>query len=232
MSDSTIDSALNSAIIGWDDGKWEMPKWEMDGKPALLVIHMQQGIAGKGTFSGGPIYQQVKDIKESGIIKKQKALLKAFREKKLPVIFVNVIPNPIGFVPSFGFIFRMIKEKKAPIGYLDNPTLRAEVEVIPEMERQPSDYLLYHTSISAFNSDLDAVLKHHCVRTVVITGYTAHSSVYNTCIRAADLWYSVIVPRDATSSPARDYQAYKAVMEQMIWMYGMVSTTDDVIAHL
>jgi nicotinamidase-related amidase len=220
------------AITGWKDGKWKVPDWKMDGKPALIVVHMQQGIVGKGTFSGAPHEQEIENIKEFGIVDKQKALLKAFRDKKLPVIFVNVLPNPLGFLPPWGFIFKMTKEK-SPVGLLDNPALRAEVEVIPEMERKPSDYVLYHTGICAFtNSHLDIVLKHEGVKSVVITGYTGHSSVYNACIQAADLWYSVIIPRDSTGAPARDQRAFDAVMDLMAQAWALITTTEDVIAHL
>jgi hypothetical protein len=61
-------------------------EWKMDGKPALVIIHMQKGIVGKGTYTPTPHEEEIKAIKDSGMIEKQLALIKAFREKKLPVI--------------------------------------------------------------------------------------------------------------------------------------------------
>jgi hypothetical protein len=69
------------AMKGWQDGKWEVPKWEFDGKPALLIMHMQQGIVGAGTFSGAPHEQEAESIKEGKILENQKKLLKAFRQR-------------------------------------------------------------------------------------------------------------------------------------------------------
>ena len=220
------------AMKGWQDGKWEVPEWKFDGKPALLIMHMQQGIVGTGAFSGAPHEQEAKSIKEGRILENQKKLLTAFRQKKLPIIFVSVVPNPIGFLPKWGFIFQMSRQK-APVGRLDNPALKAGTDLIPELDRQPGEYLLHHTGICAFTgSHLNDVLKHHEVHDIVLVGYTAHSTVYNAVVQAVDNWYSVVVARDATGGPKRDQQCVDAVLNYMMWMWGLVTTTDDIIAHL
>jgi len=64
-----------------------MSDWKMKGKPALVILHMQQGIVGeRGNIPG--LYEEVKG---SGIIPRQQALLKAFRDRKLPVIYVTAL---------------------------------------------------------------------------------------------------------------------------------------------
>ena len=65
-----------------------MEEWHMQGKPALILIHMQHAITDpEGTVA----FLHAKATWESGIIAKQQALLKAFREKGLPVIYVNSV---------------------------------------------------------------------------------------------------------------------------------------------
>jgi hypothetical protein len=69
-----------------------MSEWNMVGKPGLILIHMQHAItheAGRVAFLG-----HAKATRESGILYRQQALLKAFRAKKLPVIYVNAVTDP------------------------------------------------------------------------------------------------------------------------------------------
>lgn len=220
------------AIPGWKDGKWKVPKWKFDGNPALIINHMQVGIVGTGEFSGSPHEQEAKSIEEGDIIGYQKKLLKAFRGKKLPIIFVSVIPNPIGILPKWGFIFEM-SAAKAPAGRLNNAKLAKLTEVIPELGRRPDEQLVYHTGTCPFTgSHLEEVLRHHGVKDLVLCGYTAHSTIYNTVVQATNHWYSVVVPREATGAPERDKDCAEIVLNKMIRMWGLVTTVDDVIAHL
>jgi nicotinamidase-related amidase len=213
--------------------KMAMPsKWAIDGKSALIIAHMQQGIVGKGTYTPVTHESEIQAIKKYGVIEKQLALIRAFRQKRLPVIFVSVIPNPIGKLPAYGMVYKAIAKSKV-IGKLDVELVRKEAEIIPEMGRRSSEPHLYHTGISAFtNSELDTVLKFEGVKTVVLAGWTAHSSVYNCCVAAAERWYSVIIPRDASGSPEHHRKAYEATMDIMAPCWALVTTTDDVIAHL
>jgi nicotinamidase-related amidase len=106
-------------------------------------------------------------------------------------------------------------------------------QVIPALGRQPEELLLGHTGTCLFTgSNLNEVLRRHGVTDLVITGFTAHSTVYNSVIQATDMYYSVVVPGDSTGSPGRDAACAEIVLNQMMRMYALVTTTDDVIAHL
>ncbi len=191
--------------------------WKMDGKPALLVLHMQ-----KGMFDNTPVLQ--KTLAESGIIPRQQKLLKAFRAKKLPVIFVNVMKHaPIqGIPPSYGFLW---EEERS---YEPRP---GDVEVIPELAPQAGEAVLINWPFTAFNnSGLEQALRILGVNTLVIVGFATNGVVYGTAQSAADRFYSVIIPVDASTSP--NELAHKAVMEAMAPAMALVTTTDDVIAHL
>jgi len=224
---------LDEIIPGWSTGKFTIPEWKFDRKPALILNHMQDGIVGSGTYSGSPVEQMREYMKSHPqLIGNQKKLLAAFRERKLPIFFVCCLPRPLGFYPKWGFIFRMATAA-APLGYLDNPEVREGCQVIPDLERRPEEQILYHTGTSLFNgTNLEQVLRHHGVEELVLSGFTAHSTVYNSVVIATDLYYSVVVPRDSTGSPGRDTGNDDFVFDKLMPMYALVTTTDDVIKHL
>jgi len=223
---------LSGIIPGWDNGDWEVPEWSFDGNPALVINHMQVGIAGTGKMSGAPFAQEKEAMERLNTIAMQKKLIAAFREKKLPVVFVSVIPNPIGYLPKWGHIFEMSK-LTAPEGRLNNKDLDELTQIIPEMGKLPEEPLLYHTGHSPMTgSHLEEYLRQFGVRDIVMTGWTAHSTLYNSMVQLTNAWFSVVVPRDATGAPKRDEICAETVLNRMMRMWGLVTTVDDVIAHL
>jgi len=223
---------LKGIIPGWETGEWKVPEWSFDGNPALIINHMQVGIAGTGEYSGAPFEQEVKAMKKLGTIEKQKKLIAAFRERNLPVIFVSVIANAIGFIPKWGFILEMTR-LKAPKGNLDNPRVKELCEVIPELGRLPEEPLFYHTSHSPLTgNNLEHYLRNLGVKDIVLTGWTAHSTLYNSLIQFTDRYFSVVIPKDATGAPERDADCADIVLRKMARMWGLVTTVDDVIVHL
>ena len=70
-----------------------MADWEFKGKPALVVLDMQVDIVGEEGKCSAMGF--AKATKEAGIIPKIQALLRAFREKKLPVVFVVAEVNEV-----------------------------------------------------------------------------------------------------------------------------------------
>ena len=119
--------------------------FEIVGKPALCVNHMQRGLAGEGLFipNWGPNMPR-KEL-SSGMVEKCRQLADAFRAKNLPVIFVNAIPKPLPFMPSYGDLAReqdAAFPKYVPY-YTDERTRKGE-EVMPEMGCCDKDYVLYN----------------------------------------------------------------------------------------
>ena len=217
---------------GWYDGKWEVPDWKFDGPPALIINHMQMGIVGTGEYSGAPHAQEAAAIQASDMIASQKKLIDAFRAKGYPVIFISVVPNPFGRLPKWGFIYDM-NAAKAPVGHVDKEKVRASCEVIPELGRRSDELLLYHTGCCPFTgSNLEDCLRKLGSEELVLAGFTAHSTLYNTVVQATNHWYSVVVARDATGAPERDADCAEIVLNKMMRMWGLVTTSDDIIAHL
>ena len=200
-----------------------MDNWKTEGKPGLLILHMQRGIVGAGNKFSPEI---IEIVKNSGIISRQQALLRAFRDKNLPVIYVNVVKKPPAsgtFPPStFGFLW---KEMETEVPDPQN------LEVIPELAPQPGEPVLINWPFGAFNnSGLDQTLKINGIQTIVLAGFSTSMVVLNAILGAADRYYAVIVPSDASTS--RSAQAHASVMEKIAPAVALVTTTEDVIAHL
>ena len=199
-----------------------MSDWKMKGKPALVIIHMQNAIASEdGTVA---FFGHAKAAKEGGIIPRQQAQLKRFREKKLPVIYVNAL-NFTTF-PAYGKFWEALKSLKD----LNLPGSK-DTEVIPELAPQPSEPVLGNWPISIFaNSGLEQVLKDYGVETLVLTGLATDIAVLTAAVQASDLGYSVIVPNDASASGKA--RAHEVVMNDMLPGMALVTPTEDVLAHI
>ncbi|OGO23537.1 MAG: hypothetical protein A2144_11060 [Chloroflexi bacterium RBG_16_50_9] len=197
-----------------------MTDWAMTGKPALLILHMQRGIIGESKSSS----KSAQAARESGIIPRQQALLKAFRDKKLPVIYVNVVKKPpvSGTFPTSGFLWQeMATEKPDPGG----------AEVIPEVAPRPGEPVLINWPFGAFNnSGLEQALRVCGAQTLVPAGFATNGVVLSVILGAADRYYPVVVPKDASASVSAE--AHKVVMEIIAPASTLVTTTEDVIAHL
>jgi nicotinamidase-related amidase len=195
----------------------KMSDWKMDGKPALLIMHMMPKMKAVET----------EVLKEFPIIPRQQALLKAFRSKKLPVIFVNLeFPLPMNEhvqFPAYGNLWQHYKD-----GFTYD---RGNAEVIPELAPQPGETWLLGWPFDAFNnSGLDQILKLCGAQTLVMAGFAAQGVVYGALQAASDRYYSIIVPRDASAGPSA--AGTKMFMDVMAPEAALVTTTDDIIAHL
>ena len=192
-----------------------MSDWKMDGKPALLLLHMQNSI----------IQRHKELLIKTGVISNQQKLLKAFRSKNLPVIFVNVTLNPpiAGKIPAYGDIWKRVT------GTTNDPE---SIKVIPELTPEPGEPILFNWPTGAFNnSGLDGALKMYGVQTVVLAGVSTNHVVTSAMQGAADRYYSVILPRDASSSVATP-EAHEIFMDKIAPAVSLVTTTEDLIAHL
>ena len=219
-----------------------MKEWKMEGKPALVLLHYQEGIIGKGEWIQGWFEPAKEACIKSGMFENTKALLDAFREKNLPVVFVNAIPNPIGKLPKYGYLNDKNREHYCSDPLVENKELAAGLAVMPEMERRPNEPVLYNWLLAGFtHSGLDAYLRSQGVETLVLCGFALNSVVYHTAVQATDLWYNCIIPSDTAAvymprkpgeKPDIDEVVTKVVLEELAPSLSLVTTAADVIAHL
>ena len=200
-----------------------MSDWKIVGKPALILIHMQHAICDPN----GAVARvgHAKAAHESGILPRQRALLVAFREKGLPVIYVNAITDPTRLerAPVLGRFWSTVT------GGINMPGSK-DVEVISEVAPRPDEPVLGNFPFSMFaNNDLHERLQRLGIRTLVLAGVATDMAVLASCWQASDLYYNLVVPSDASTGANQPSQ--DAAMK-MISAIAMVTPTDDVIAHL
>jgi nicotinamidase-related amidase len=151
----------------------------LDPKPALLVVDLQRGVVGMPTVH--PI---------DGVISNSVALIEAFRARKLPVVLINVDGVPPG----------RAEQSRAPRDFPAGWT-----DLIPELNRQPSDHVVTKRTRGAFtNTDLEQYLKTNGVTQVVITGVATGSGVESTARHAHELGFNVALAIDAMTDTDAD----------------------------
>jgi nicotinamidase-related amidase/predicted MFS family arabinose efflux permease len=200
---ATEAAAQSSAIIP-QVKEVSMPLTTLDETPALVVIDLQKGIVGL------PCVHPI-----AAIVDRAAELARAFRERGLPVILVNVAGRapgrtevPFNFTP--------------PAGWTD---------LVPELDQQPSDYLVTKHQIGAFyGTALEQILRRRGVTQVVLAGVATSSGVEATARNAYDHGYNVTLVVDAMTDRSADAHRYS--VEMVFPRLGETATAQDVLKAL
>jgi nicotinamidase-related amidase len=182
-----------------------MPLTKLDDTCALIVIDLQKGIVGLPT------------VHPAGkIVDRSAQLARAFRERGLPVVLVNVSGRAPGRtdagVPKFSF----------PDDW---------AELVPQLEQQPGDHTVTKQRWGAFlGTDLDEYLRQRGVSQIVLAGIATSIGVESTARSAYDLGYNVTLVVDAITD--RDAVAHRHSVEIVFPRLGETATTDDVLKLL
>jgi nicotinamidase-related amidase len=200
-----------------------MEDWKLVGKVALLVLDMQHdivGFGGKEESSGFPGACQ-----ESGIIPRIQTLLKVFREKKLPVIYVVAEFNPLVKSPAYGFFNERMRIARP------NAPNSTGTQIIPELAPDGTEPVVRKWNVGPFsNSNLHEVLKHYGAETLVMVGVATNFVVYIGTLQAIDLGYSVIVLKDAVTT--NDKEAHEYYINKALPLFSLVTTSQDLLSKL
>jgi nicotinamidase-related amidase len=155
-----------------------VPITVIDPRAALIVIDLQQG------HMEIPLAHPVEDI-----IERTTALTKAFRGRGLPVVLVSVAGAPPGRTDTGSGA-----QHPVPAGWAD---------LIPELDRQPTDIVLVKRARSAFTgTGLAGLLREQGVTQVVITGISTGGGVESTARDAHEQGFNVTLPVDAMTDPS------------------------------
>jgi nicotinamidase-related amidase len=174
----------------------------LDPKTALIVIDLQQGIVSLPTVH--PI---------GDVVKNARTLADAFRHHGLPVVLVNVD----GGAP--GRTEQPPRTTAFPAGWTD---------LIPELNRQPSDIVVTKRTWGAFAStDLEHRLKALDVTQIVIVGVATGTGVEATARQAYEQGFNVTLAIDAMTDlrpVAHDYS-----LAHVFPRLGETGTTQEII---
>jgi nicotinamidase-related amidase len=200
-----------------------MSDWTLIGKPALLIVHMQNAIVKtpsplEGLGHGRAAWNE-------GVVTNIQRLVDAFRGKGLPVVFcVAYTPLETKF-PVYGRFWTGAQEARA--NYMGT----WDVEVIDELDPAPGERIFYNWPFNVFEgTGLQEYLREQAVETVVLTGVATGMSVGTAAWALAERFYNLIVPADASTDG--NSEVHEAVIGQILPAIGLVTTTEDVIAHL
>jgi nicotinamidase-related amidase len=182
-----------------------MPLTKLDSVAALVVIDLQKGIVGMPT------------VRPAGeIVGRTAQLARAFRERGLPVVLVNVSGRAPGRTdagaPKFAF----------PPDW---------TELVPELKPQSGDLLVTKQRVGAFiGTSLDNDLRQRGVTQIFLTGVATGSGVESTARSAYDFGYNVVFVTDAMTD--RDADTHRHCVEKAFPKLGETATTDDVLKML
>ncbi len=182
-----------------------MPITKLDDVTALIVIDLQKGILGMP--GAHPIPE---------IVDRSAQLARAFRQRSLPVVLVNVSGAAPGRtdagMPAFSF----------PPDWTD---------LAPELQAQPGDHLVTKQRWGAFlGTDLDAYLRRRAVTQIVLAGVATSIGVESTARGAYDLGYNVTLAVDAMTD--RDLEMHRRSVEKVFPRLGETAQTADLLRLL
>jgi nicotinamidase-related amidase len=182
-----------------------MPVTALDPTSALIVIDLQKGVIGL------PLAHPAEDV-----VARTTDLLRAFRERGLPVVLVNVAGAPGG-------------RTDGGVRTLDFP--EGWTELIPELEQQAGDLLVTKYARSAFTgTGLAERLRGLGVTQVVVTGIATGGGVESTARDAHEQGFHVTLPVDAMTD--RDMGQHEHSVVRLFPRIAETGTTRDVLDAL
>ncbi len=177
----------------------------LDPATALIVVDLQKGIVALPTAH--PM---------ATVVRHARALLDAFRARRLPVVLVNVAGRPPGRTErasSLGI---------PPAGWTD---------LMPELDRHDDDHLVTKRTAGAFtDTGLAATLASRGVTQVVVAGVSTSMGVEATARQAHELGFNVTLAVDAMTDTA--LEAHANSVTRIFPRIGETGTTADVLALL
>ena len=174
----------------------------LDPNTALVVIDLQKGIVSQ------PLAHPV-----AGVIAHAATLAKAFRRHRLPVVLVNVTGGAPG----------RAEQSRSAAGRPDD-----WADLIPELDRQPSDHTVTKRTWGAFtNTGLHEHLAKRGVTQIVIAGIATSFGVESTARFAHELEFNVTLAIDAMTDMSLD--AHTNSVTRIFPRLGETGTTAEII---
>jgi nicotinamidase-related amidase len=182
-----------------------MPLTKFDNICALIVIDLQKGITAMPTVHPAP-----------DIIARSAELARAFRQRSLPVVLVNVSG------PAPGRTDAGTPNVARPPDW---------AELVPQLDHQPSDHRVTKQNWGAFlPTDVHEYLQQRGVTQIVLAGIATSLGVESTARSAYDLGYNVVLATDAMTD--RDADSHRHSVEKIFPRLGETAKTEDVLQLL
>jgi nicotinamidase-related amidase len=182
-----------------------LPLTTLDANAALIIIDLQKGIVSLPTVHP-----------TSEVVTRSAELACAFRQRRQPVVLVNVTAAAPGRTDAGP------RNIAFPEGWTD---------LVAELEQQPGDYLVSKQRPGAFiETSLHEYLREHGVTQVFLTGVATSNGVEATARSAFDYGYNVVFVVDAMTD--RSLEAHTYSVEKIFPKVGETETTANILKML
>lgn len=200
-----------------------MSDWTLTGKPALLVVHMQNAICKSPSPLDFMGHQRA--AAEDGIIPHIADLLAAFRSKDLPVVYVVAVHPDEPQVPAYGMFWQGLPELRV------NQAGSRDVQVVDELAPRSGEPVVQNWPFDVLRcTDVERRLRDQGVETVVLVGVATGMAINIAAYQLADRFFNLIVPSDCITDGNR--ALHEAIVEGILPVISLVTTAGDVVAHL
>ena len=182
-----------------------MPLTQLDAVAAVIVIDLQKGIVAIPT-----------PHTTTEVVDRSAQLARAFRQRKMPVVLVNVTPVAAG---------------RTDVARPKMPLPPDWSDLVPQLDTQATDHLVTKHRPGAFiGTDLDAYLRSRRVTQVFITGVSTSVGVESTARSAYDLGYNVVLVTDAMTD--RTPEAHRHSIDSVFPRIAETCTTAEALKAL
>ncbi|MBI2917029.1 MAG: cysteine hydrolase [Chloroflexi bacterium] len=189
------------------------------GHTALLMLDMINDFLSPGGKLFNPNATDLDQV--LAIIPRTAQLLEAARKAGALPVYVQNTFLPKGADLPAGYLYFLFK-RGVTLGE-PLPTLEGTwgAETIPQLKPREGEPVITKRSYSGFlDTRLDAVLKAHDVKTIVVTGASSYGCIVTTALEGFCYGYYVAVPRECTAGTIRDWhQAAMTLMSPLVVDY-------------
>lgn len=184
---------------------------------ALIVIDMQNAFVAEGATFETPGAR--------AMIPRLELLIDFSREHGTPVIWTQSDHRP----PFGGLMLRKFPPIAEGVLWPGDPSF----EFYPELKPRPGERefcIVKHKFDAFFETPLDAILRNHRIRTLIVTGTATNACCESTARSAFMRDYQVAFPSDANAS--FDDSMHEATLRNIDLLFGRVMTTQELLVEL
>jgi len=183
-----------------------------EARTALVVIDLQRGVAAR----------EVAPHPASDVVANAAKLANAFRNGRLPVVWVHV-----SFAPGLEDMAKPLADNPAQMGSLP----AGWDELVPELGVSTGDIIVTKRNWGAFyGTDLDLQLRRRDVTRIAMCGISTNIGVESTARDAFERNYKLLFVEDAMASMSKD--EHENSCRTIFPRIGIIRSTSEVLAAL
>ena len=200
-----------------------MKAFDLLAQSALLINECQRGLL-EAEHSVLPAITQ--HAKQRQIVPKIAALAAAFRERGLPVIYINV---------EHRADFAGVSINNPAVAYIRQKNGLVEgspqVDVVADLAPQASDHIVrrYSGMTAFYGNQLESLLHNLNCKCLVLAGVSTNAAIPGMLLGGLDRGYQVIIPENAIIDASQE--AHDAILHHMLAPLATITNSTE-LTHL